>query len=312
MKQMLFFAACFCTLIITADSYSQDADLRQGRSEMTPAVLAEKLRTSLASLEHLDVRAEQRVSYLCRGTDAGGGDDGRGPQLNAMVAIADHKDEVLAVDVRISASMTRDSYVVKMWKGEMSQPITEVFLTTDDAVPTIVERQWYPVLDDYRTAKYVSPHRTGYDDPVLQSCLFQELETSVCATAEFFHTWLGDDSYQADAFQQIVALATLVPAQSEMYQGRSTYRVVRQAYERDEPELYRSNLQTFWIDSESYLLVGWRTELVDIQYDDHAAYQVVERHYDYPTPTVGPGERFPSVPVGSTTKGRSNDETNQS
>lgn len=310
MKQMLFFAVCF-TLIITADSYSQDADLPQGRSEMTPAALAEKLRTRLASLEHLDVRAEQRVSYLRREIDPQRGDAGQGPQRNALAAIADHKDEVAAVDVRISASMTRDSYLVKIWKSEMSQPVTEVLLTTDDGVPTIVERQWYPVLDDYRTAKYASPYRTGYDDPALQSCLFQELETSVCATAEFFHTWLGDDTYQADSFQQIVALATLVPVEAETYRGKRTYRLKRQAYQIDEPERYLSCFQTFWIDAESYLLVGWRTELVDIQYDDHAAYQVVERHYDYPTPTVEPGERFPSVPVGSIKKGRRNDETNK-
>lgn len=260
----------------------------------TPTELAEKFRSSLASLDNLEVRSEQRVSYLRRKIDPERDDGGRGPQRSALAAIADHKDEVAAVDVRIWASMTRDSYLVKMWKGEMSQPVTEVSLTVDEGVPTIVERQWYPVLDDYRTAKYPSPHRCGYDDPRLPSSLFDGLTTNVCATAEFFQRWLGDDSNEADGLKKIVARATLVPVQAETYRGKRTYRLKRQVYERDEPELYRSGLQTFWIDAESYLLVGWRSENVSIQYDDHAGYLVVERHYDYPKVTAQRGERFPS------------------
>lgn len=259
-----------------------------------PAELAEKFRTSLASLDRLEVRSEQRVSYLRREIDPERDDGGQGPQRSALAAIADHKDEVAAVDVRIWATMTRDSYLVRMWKGEMSQPVTEVSLTVDDGVPTIVERQWYPVLDDYRTTKYPSPHRCGYDDPTLPSSLFEELKTNVCATAEFFQRWLGDDSNEADGLRDIVALATLVPVQAETYRGKRAYRLKRQPYERDEPELYRSGLQTFWIDAESYLLVGWRSENVSIHHDDYAAYLVVERHYDYPKLTAQRGERFPS------------------
>ena len=145
-------------------------------------------------------------------------------------------------------------------------------------MPTITERQWYPVWNKYREAVYPAPQPDGITDWGIQPCLFDEIKIYVCASAEFFKTWLGA-SWQADSFKSMLAESTHV----EMceYQGEAAFCLTRPCHEKQEANRYRSRVDTFWITQDKQRLLGWRSEGVDIRYGEFVGYLVVDRHYNY-------------------------------
>jgi hypothetical protein len=151
-----------------------------------------------------------------------------------------------------------------------------------EGVPTITERHWYPVFNDYRTAQYPSPRPTGIDELAVQSCLFTDLHTQVCATADFLDTWRDAESFWVDAFRRMISKATVEG--EDMAAGEPCVRLVSQAYETDEQEKYLSRKDTFWVNPTTHLLTAWRIERVSIRYGDHASYQVIDSTYSYLIP----------------------------
>jgi hypothetical protein len=154
-----------------------------------PAELAARMRAYLAGLDELTVDSRQRVSYL--NLDDLTPEELAAPEKNAVKAMQMHPDKVVSVDVRIHAEMTPDSFTVTVWRGNEERPVAINSLALRDGVPFITERQWHLILGDYREVSYPSPHPYGYDDATLESVLFGEIPSRVCATAEFFRTWLG-------------------------------------------------------------------------------------------------------------------------
>lgn len=225
-----------------------------------PAEIAGRFRDTLSRLDRLAVVATQQVSLV---RHALSDDESDAPlETNALQAIADGK-AVESVEVKVAASMTRESFEVKMWKSGLLHPALELSLVLNDGTPTVTERHWYPVWNRYREVAYSSPHPAGIDSLAVQSSLFNELKSTVCATAEFFHTWLGD-SPQADDLQSAIGQST--SAVSELLNGERVYRLTRPVYERELPQHYRSRRDTFWVSAESNLLVRWRKELIDMNY----------------------------------------------
>jgi hypothetical protein len=244
-----------------------------------PTELAARMRACLAGLDELTVDSRQRVSYL--NLDDLTPEELAAPEKNAVRAMQMHPDKVVSVDVRIHAEMTPDSFTVTVWRGNEERPIAINSMAVRDGVPYITERQWHPILGDYREVSYPSPHAYGYDDATVQSVLFENIHSTVCATAEFFHTWLADTG-QADTFEQIIAEAKIIHAPLETA-APGSLRLHRRPYKGDREGGFSSCDQYFMLSLEPPLLLEWSDELVALKYDKSVfAYMTVERTYSYP------------------------------
>jgi hypothetical protein len=246
----------------------------------TPEQLAERMRVYLAGLKKLRVESEQRVSYL-RLENMPPEALPDGPPRDARKAMEMFADRVVSVDVRIVAEMTHDSYTVTMWRGDEERPISVVTLAPKDGVPYVTERQWYPVLNDYRELSRPSPHPYGYGEPAIQSCLFSSIDDRVCATAEFFTTWLGE-SAAGKWLDRIVARGKFLPDGEAELAG--CVRLHRPVYEREDESRYLSSNQYFRVRLEPPLLDEWNSEKVAVHFDTAIfKYMIVERRYRYAT-----------------------------
>lgn len=255
--------------------------------------VADRFLARLDQIDRLTVVSEQQVSYLTRPLSK----DDPSPSKDAYSAITTANRDVATVSLRITASMTRQGYDVKMWRSDIQQPVTELTLAPVDGFPTVTERQWYPVLNQYRTATYPSPSDSGIGDYAHQSCMFDALRTRVCATAEFLNNWLGGrQSFQPDAFHIMMGKATL--AGMENIGEHSCYRLFEPVYEDSLEDKYLSRKNTFWVDSDSQMLVRWRIEYVSIRYGESASYQLIDATYEYPdlaTRQIKPAQAMPGA-----------------
>jgi hypothetical protein len=246
----------------------------------TPEQLAERMRVYLAGLKKLRVESEQRVSYL-RLENMPPEALPDGPPRDARKAMEMFADRVVSVDVRIVAEMTHDSYTVTMWRGDEERPISVVTLAPKDGVPYVTERQWYPVLNDYRELSRPSPHPYGYGEPAIQSCLFSSIDDRVCATAEFFTTWLGE-SAAGKWLDRIVARGKFVPDGEAEAAGYVRLHRPVYAGERMNGDGYSSCDQFFFVRSDPPLLQEWIDELAALRFDTSVfRYMLVERRYRY-------------------------------
>ncbi len=317
MKQFVFAAIVMCLMSVPA-GYGTDSKQKQEQpskacASSEPAVAAEtevadepkeiaaRFREYLAGLDKLRVESKQRISYLKLEKMPQEADSleklADAPERDARKAMEKYADQIVSVDVKIIADMTRDSYTVTMWKGQDPRPISIVTLGEQHGVPYITERQWYPILDDYREVSYPSPRASGYDDPALHSVMFSEIESRVCVTAEFFHTWLGD-SIQAEMFERNIESAVIVD-EAPVEVDANAIRLHRNVYEKENDNAYRSSNQFFLVDSGSAELSAWRTELVSLDFDKPKYnYMIVERNYSYSTDLTESG---PPCGIGFTT-----------
>jgi len=253
----------------------------------TPKQLAERMRKYLVGLDKLRVESEQRVSYL-RLENMPPEALPDGPPRDARAAMEMFPDRVVSVDVRIVADMTHDGYTVTMWRGEEERPISIVTLAPKDGVPYVTERQWYPVLNDYRELSRPSPHPFGYDDPAIQSGLFSSIDDRVCATAEFFRTWLGE-SVVGEGHHEIVGWANIIRDAEAQQAG--CIRLHRPVYEDNEQNKYLKSDQYFLVRSEPPLLREWSSNKVALHFDRHLfKYMIVERRYRYFTDESDTGQ----------------------
>jgi len=255
----------------------------------TPEQLAERMRQYLVGLDKLRVESEQRVSYLrLENMPAEALPDG--PPRDARKAMEMFPDRVQFVDVRIVADMTHDAYTVTMWRGDEERPISIVTLAPRDGVPYVTERQWYPVLNDYRELSRPSPLPYGYEEPAIQSCMFSSIDDRVCATAEFFTTWQGQ-SAAGEWLDRIVAWGDFVP--DAKAKQAACVRLHRPVYagERMNGNGYSSCDQFFLVRSGPPLLQEWIDELAALRFDTSVfRYMIVERRYRYFTDESDTGQ----------------------
>lgn len=196
-----------------------------------------------------------------------------------------------SVTVNISADMKEKSFVVKMTKVDpqgsaAAQPNLILVLEEKGGKAVFTEKHWYEKELEYRTVSYEIPDSSGVHSLEVDSALFSSLQTRVCATAEFFHTWL-DQPYLVDGFINVMCEAVSVTDEKyqdkrkELYpEGRDAYRLNRPVYDTVTKKGRSSRTDTFWFDKTSLMLIGWKSELLSTNNGvEHS--QLVERSYSY-------------------------------
>lgn len=258
-----------------------------------PKDIADQFRARLANTRALTVESKQRISTVKRTLASTTIETS---ERDAEAAMAG-KDDVTRVNVRINAEMTKNSFHIKMWKEGLEQIATELSLARVDGVPTMTERHWYPVLNDYRTATYPSERPDGIGDLAIQSCIFSDMPTKVCATAEFFGNWLGE-SWQSDIFQQNISQAEFV--REELYNEKPAYCFKKIAYQGESDTGYQSRVDWYWVCPERHLLLAWRYDLVSVRPGLYAAYLIRQGDYEYRRVSEGEGNGEGAIPTPST------------
>lgn len=273
-------------MISTSSTLSQEPehkDQSSAEDKMTTdslpsaTVLGQRFRDRLRETDQLDIIASIHVAFLSVPLF----DDSPSPTRDVLKALSDD-DTTSSVDIRVIANMTPEELDVVMWKNGRSQPTMELYLQPDNnKTAKMTERHWYPTIGQYRTATYEASSPAGIEEYKIQPSLYTEIDTQVCAGADFMMTWLHDESSQADTFQEIIALGTSIA--EDDHNGIPTYKVLRICYELvdEEDGSYNKREDIFWLDKKTSMLVGWDQLYANIRNGSHAAYKYVSTSYQY-------------------------------
>lgn len=246
-----------------------------------PARIAARVCDRLETSESLGVHSTQTVSFVktfCVG------DFVQSPQCAVASANALH------VVVDINSTMYPSAFDTTFQKEGSHQPDLTISLGMVSGSPQLTERSWYPDENGegmYREETYPTQHPSGVDELESEYSLFDTLPTNVCATAEFYRNWLGQESPQVNSWRRNIAEAQLVDVGYWIGKNRvyyNVYHLVREVYDtpRDNGGPGRQRrIDHYYVDLMTSRLVGWVSEYTDAVYSKKASYMVVERLYEY-------------------------------
>lgn len=247
------------------------------------------------AIRSMSVEADETVSFLKITTDdleqAGLAEF----PIDGLEAARLFKEKVQSADVHVEATMDRRRFDVRIWNRGDDRMKTRFVIERAEEGPVMQEEQWYPVLDDYRTVRYVGDPkaRPPYVERRLKSCLFDALDDSGCALGQFEAHWLPEDKdgrgYLTDLMPYAVGLADSVVQCKHQDGGteRTSYRLRRIVYDthndvEGEPQPrhnYRYDVTT--LDADSMYITNRTLVFATIRSDMKGAYLLMECRYRY-------------------------------
>jgi hypothetical protein len=224
--------------------------------------------------------------------------------IDGLEAIRLFKEKVQSADVHIKADMDRRRFDVRMWNPGDDRMKTRYVIERVEDGAVIREEQWYPILNDYRTVRYVV--EPGDQPPLvecrLKSCLLDAVEDSGCALGDFEAHWLPEDrggsGFLTNLIPYAVGRADIVVEceQKDEDSDGISYQLRRLVYDihndvEGEPQPrhnYRYDLTT--LDADLMYITNRTLVFATIRPDKQGAYLVMACQYHYTNVVSDDGE----------------------
>lgn len=253
-------------------TYLGDAEVQS----LVSAGIGQRVGKRLASEKKLVVNSTQKVSFV-QLPSSGQQDQLCEPKEAIKVS------DATSVSVRVTSEMTQTSMKTTFQKDGSEQPDLILELLVHNGVPMCRETHWYTEQKGYlEGTPYPIVDRSGVDELRTEHSIFASIQAKgvpVCALAEFYFTWLGQNSTQIRFFRDVM-LGNASFVRKETRDGNLVYHLVRIRWDDKDERSHGICKDHFWVTSD-FRLVAWDSEFTDAQFGNYVSYMVVERAYTY-------------------------------
>lgn len=253
----------FCVLQIMSaakiDSHVDSKDL------LTPAQIAGRFEHKLASSNNVLITSKLDIYYLLRDTST--------PKAIERVGSLEsvkNNHHTIHIPLFITSWQTEDTFItniekmnsrVHLYWALKKDPVSGPFFVEDaidDKGRQVLSAEYPPTSPGgVKMLKYSS--NMYFWDKQWDDVLF-----SKCDSLMFTETLIGPNSENASSFAKLFEDSELVGTEvchrSGPYYGKTLYVLSRVVGDEKKEDSWSYCAQTFWIDSESFMLVAWRTE----------------------------------------------------
>jgi len=246
--------------------------------ELTSKEVATQFSGFLLETQKIELESSQSVYFWQKDLPAG-----NLPEVQTMDDIVS-AEGAIQIHLKIKSEMTPDSFTFSVWNRESSggNPILKVELEPGEGGHgSMTESVFMPELGEYREAVYDIEGGKGVPELKLEHGIFEKIPALVCATGEFYFTWLGEGSPQQEAFGMIIGDATLVDLETK------GLHLKRDVYDYSDEASISRRVDHFWVDARTGRLNSWASVFVDIRKgnedgkEGHEVYMLVTRDYVY-------------------------------
>ena len=247
------------------------AVVAETKATPTPAQIAQRFKDKFASSNNVLVTATLDIYHLLRETSI----PKTLERIGSLEFVKNHRDkndhlDAIHISLFITSWMTEDTFItniekvnsrVHLYWALKKDPVTGPFFVesaTDDKGRPVVSAEYPPSSPGgVENLKYSSNMYLW--DEAWNKVLF-----SKCDSFMFTETLIGPNSANASSFAELFAESKLIGTEichrSGPYFGKTLYVLSRVVGDEKKEGSWSYCAQTYWIDSESYMLVAWRTE----------------------------------------------------
>lgn len=265
-----------------AETESRRADPPAGSmpTSVLVAEIAAKVAGNLASATTLTIHSSQTVSFASEPLDGVPKEECerrlREPRL-AIEALPH-----IRLGVEVDAEMTPTSMQATFRKVGSPQPEMILELSSVNGQPMFRESHWYAALRGYlRGEPYAIEDPSGVEGLQVDHALWSEIEAQgapACALAEFYCTWIGDESIRVRSYRTIIGESVAVSR--ERLNGEEVYVLSRPCYDVRK-DSWRSVRTDRFVVTDGFKLVAWSSHYTNLRFGARVAYMVVDRVYSY-------------------------------
>ncbi len=248
------------------------------------AGIAQNVTRSLAYKRALTVRSVQTVSFGRESLTGQSAEESDRSIRDPRTALASLPHTTIQVDLESVMTQTSMRATFKRPSSDQAEMILE--LTTKDGQPMFQETHWYADRQGYLPGTpYEIAIRSGVEELKIDHAMWNEIQVQgapVCALAEFFYTWLGQESLFVSGQREIISQSTMVSI--EHRDGEALFHLIRPCYDDKEEASLNIRVDHFFFTMD-FKLVAWNSLYTSARFGKRLSYMVVDRSYSYPEKT---------------------------